>query len=56
MAELIAHLRALRAELVGTMAGALAADGDWHSWVPLLAQTETALKAVEAIAGEGSRK
>ena len=49
MVELAAHLRALRVELVEHMAGELAADRDWHAWLPLLAQVETALQAVEAI-------
>ncbi len=52
MAELAARLRAMRAELVETMAGELAADGDWHAWLPLLAQVETAIQAVEAVAEE----
>ena len=40
MPELATCLRALRFELVGTMANALAADGDWHAWLPPLAQVE----------------
>ena len=52
MPELAAHLRALRAELVETMAGALAADGDWHAWLPLLAQVQGAIEVVEAVMGE----
>ena len=52
MPELIAHLRAMRAELVETMAGALASDGDWHAWLPLLAQVEAAIRAVEAVMRE----
>ena len=55
MVELAARLRSLRTELVETMAGALASDGDWHAWLPLLAQVEVAIKAVEAVAEEGSR-
>ncbi len=55
MPELIAHLRAMRAELVETMASALAADGDWHAWLPLLAEIETAIRAVEAVREEGSK-
>ena len=54
MPELAAHLRSLRAELVETMADALAADRDWHAWLPLLAQVETAIRAVEAVVEEGS--
>ena len=56
MSELAAHLRAMRTELVGTMASELAADGDWHAWLPLLAQVETAIRAVEAVTEEGSRE
>ncbi len=52
MAELAARLRALRAELVDTMAHELAAEGDWHAWLPLLAQVETAIQAVEAVMEE----
>ncbi len=52
MAELAAHLRALRAELVETMAGALAGHGDWHAWLPLLAHVQGAIQAVEAVMGE----
>ena len=54
MPELAAHLRDLRAELVGRMARELAADGDWHSWLPLLAQVETAIQAVEAVMNDTS--
>ena len=52
MPELAARLRTMRAKLVDTMANELAADGDWHSWVPLLAQTELAIRAVEAVMEE----
>ena len=52
MSELAAHLRGLRADLVERMAGALAADEDWHVWLPLLAQVETAIQAVEAVMSE----
>ena len=55
MPELAAHLRTMRAELVERMAGALAADGDWQAWLPLLAQVETALQAVEAVVEEGAK-
>ena len=54
MAELAARLRAMRAELVETMAGALAADGDWHAWLPLLAQVQAAIQAVEAVMNDTS--
>ena len=55
MPELAAHLRSLRAELVETMVAELAADGDWHGWLGLLATVETAIQAVEAVMEEGSR-
>ena len=48
MPELISHLRAMRVELVETMLAELAADRGIHSWLPLLAQVETAIQAVEA--------
>ena len=52
MPELAAHLRALRAELVETMVAELAADGDRHGWLGLLATVETAIQAVEAVIEE----
>ncbi len=52
MPELAVHLCALRARLVETMASALVGDGDWHAWLPLLAQVEIAIQAVEAVMGE----
>ena len=52
MAELLTRLRAMRRELVETMASELAADGDWHGWLGLLAQVETAIQAVEAVIAE----
>ena len=52
MPELAAHLRSLRAELVETMVAELAADGDWHGWLGLLATVETAIQAVEAVIEE----
>ncbi len=54
MTELAARLRAMRAELVERMASELAADRGIHSWLPLLAQVETAIQAVEAVVEEGS--
>ncbi len=51
MPELATCLRIMRAELVETMAGALAGDGDWHAWLPLLAQVQGAIQAVEAVMG-----
>ncbi len=52
MPELIERLRAMRAELVETMASELAADGGWHVWPPLLARVQGAIQAVEAVMGE----
>ncbi len=52
MPELATRLRIMRAELVETMASELAADGDWHVWLPLLAQIEVAIQAVEAVMRE----
>ncbi len=52
MPELATRLRTMRAELVETMAGALAGDGDWHAWLPLLAQVQGAIQAVEAVMEE----
>ncbi len=52
MPELATRLRIMRAELVETMAGALAGDGDWHAWLPLLAQVQGAVQAVEAVMRE----
>ena len=54
MAELAARLRALRAELVETMASELTAERDWHAWLPLLSQVQAAIQAVEAVVEEGS--
>ena len=54
MHELITRLRAMRAELAETMARDLAAEGDWHAWLPLLTQVETAIQAVVAVeVGDG---
>ena len=52
MAELIEHLRAMRVEMVETMARELGVDGNWAAWLALLAQTEMALQAVEAVMEE----
>ena len=49
MTELAARLRAMRAELVERMASELAADRDIHSWLPLLAQIQTSIQAIEAL-------
>ena len=45
-------LRAMRAELVETLGSEIAVDREIHSWLPLLAQVETAIRAVEAVEGE----
>ncbi len=50
MPELLARLQTMRSELVETMASALAADGDWHAWLPLLAQVQVCIQAIEAVA------
>ena len=52
MPELISHLRAMRRELVETMAREITAEGDWHAWLPLLAMVETAIQAVGAVESE----
>ena len=52
MPDLATHLRALRAELVETMAAELDADRGIHSWLPLLANIHAAVQAVEAVMSE----
>ena len=52
MLELITRLKTQRAELVATMTRAIAAEEDWHCWIALLAQIETAIQAVEAVMEE----
>ena len=52
MPELITHLRAMRADLAGTMADELAVEGDWYVWLPLLAQIEMVIQAVEGVMEE----
>ena len=52
MLELITSLKTQRAELVATMANEIAAEGTWHAWLPLLAQVEAAIRAVEAVMEE----
>ena len=49
------HLRALRAKLVETMAGELAADWEIDCWLPLLAWVGTVIRAVEVVMKEGSK-
>ena len=48
--ELRRKLAALRADLVGQMAARLEHEGDWHAWLPLLAQAQVCIQAVEAVA------
>ena len=55
MPELITHLRAMRAELVERMVSELATEGDWLTWVPLLAQVQAAIRAVEAVMSETAK-
>ena len=55
MIKLADHLRTMRAELVATTAAELATGRDVHSWLPLLAQIQTALVAVEAVVEEESK-
>ena len=52
MSALLERLVAMRAELVGTMAGALEAEESWSEWLPLLAQIEVAIRAVRIVAQE----
>ena len=49
MPELIERLQTMRANLVEQMANEIAADGDWHAWLPLLAQVQVCIQAVEAL-------
>ena len=51
--ELADHLRTMRRDLVTRMAVDLAAGGEVHSWLPVLAQIHTALAAVEAVEADG---
>ena len=53
MSDLIAKLREMRATTVKRIAGELARDEAWASWLPLLAQVEVAIRAVEAVEAEG---
>ena len=50
--ELLERLVVMRAELAATMANEIAAEGDWHAWLALLSQVETAIRAVKAVMGE----
>ena len=49
MSVLLERLVAMRAEVVGTMAGALEAEESWSEWLPLLAQVEIAVRAVRIV-------
>ena len=53
MSELIERLQTMRAGLVGQMAVSLEHEENWHTWLPLLAQVEAAIQAVEAVMEEG---
>ena len=46
----------MRASTVKTMTDELARDEGWASWLPLLAQIEVAIRAVEAVEEEGSNR
>ena len=52
MSELLDRLTAMRAELVGAMTAGVDADGDWHSWLPLLSQVEISIRAVRIVETE----
>jgi hypothetical protein len=46
--DLLNHLRGQQAHLIFKMANAHQRGGDVAGWLPLLAQTQTAIEAVEA--------
>ena len=46
--DLFHHLIAQRAHLIGKMVNAHQRGGDVAGWLPLLAQTQTGIEAVEA--------
>ncbi len=48
-ADLLHHLIGQRAHLIAKMANAHQRGGDVAGWLPLLAQTQAAIEAVEAI-------
>ena len=52
MSALLDRLTAMRTELVETMAAAVEADEDWHSWLPLLSQIEVAIRATRIVEAE----
>ena len=49
MDDLLERLVAMRSELVGTMVGALAAEENWHEWLPFLGQVELAIRATRIV-------
>ncbi len=49
MDELLDKLHEMRAMTVVSMVGAQRHDSGWASWMPLLAQVQTAITAVEAL-------
>ncbi len=53
MTGLLPHLKALRRELVASMATGLESDDlDWHDWLALLAQVQAAVEGCEAVGRE----
>ncbi len=48
MNDLLNHLVGQRAHLIAKMSNAHQRGGDVAGWLPLLAQTQTAIEAVEA--------
>ncbi len=50
--DLLYHLIAQRAHLLDKMANAHQRGGDVAGWLPLMAQTQTAIEAVEAMKRE----
>ena len=52
MPELITRLRTMRADLAEQMATQLEHEGDWHAWLPLLAQVQVCIEAIEAVASD----
>ena len=47
--DLLNHLIGQRAHLIAKMSGAHQRGGDVAGWLPLLAQTQAAIEAVEAV-------
>ena len=59
MDELITKLRSMMSNVVKTMAVELATGEGWAAWLGVLAQTQVAIRAVEAIQAaeaEGSKE